>query len=63
MNIKSLRGQNAVEYLLLFAIVVIVLLFALGPNGFISKSVDRSIDFSTNSINRMAQSIDYSNRL
>ena len=63
MNTKNLRGQNAIEYLLLFAIVVIVLIVALGPNGFISRAVDRSIDFSTNSINSMAQNIRFSNWL
>ena len=62
MKIQGIKGQNAIEYLLLFAIVVVVLLVALGPNGFFSRSLDTSIDLSTNSILNMAESINYENR-
>jgi len=51
------KGQNAIEYLLLFAIIIIVILFAISPNGFFTRAVDDSLDLSVNNIERMASNV------
>jgi len=40
------RGQNAVEYLLVFALVVVVIVLALAPNGFMTRAIDQSFDLA-----------------
>lgn len=52
-------GQNAVEYMLLTATVVVVILTAVGPNGFLTRAVNKSLDISVNNINHMAECICY----
>ncbi len=59
MFIRCQKGQNAIEYLLLFAIVVIVLLLALSPNGFVTRSVNQALDLSVQGVESMANNIDF----
>lgn len=51
-------GQNMVEYLLLFAAVIAVLMMALGPNGFLTRAVDNSLDQTSNIIDQVTDKID-----
>ncbi len=51
------KGQNMVEYLLLFAGVVAVLLIALGPGGFASRAVDKSLDLSVDGFVSMTRNV------
>ena len=51
------KAQTMVEYLLLFAVIVAVLLIAIGPGGFISRSVDRSLDLSADGLISMANRV------
>lgn len=44
------KGQNMIEYILLFAIVVVVLLIVLGKNGVITTSIDESLDTAVDGI-------------
>ena len=48
------KGQSMVEYLLLFAAVVAVLLIAVGPGGFVERAVDHSMDSSIDGFVSMA---------
>ncbi|HBR14778.1 MAG TPA: hypothetical protein DD723_04440 [Candidatus Omnitrophica bacterium] len=38
------QGQNIIEYVLLFAVVVVVLFVTLGPQGFFTQSINESLD-------------------
>ncbi|MCA9398212.1 MAG: class III signal peptide-containing protein [Candidatus Omnitrophica bacterium] len=53
------KGQNTIEYLLIFALVVVVILAALGPNGFMTQSVNRALEVSVNGIQNMAVSTEF----
>lgn len=55
---KRRTGQSMVEYMLLFAIVVVVLMAALGPNGFMGKKLGNTLDESVELIDTVADSID-----
>ena len=44
------KGQQIIEYLLLFAVVVIVLIFFLGPNGPLRGAVNRAINIALEQI-------------
>ena len=57
-RILGKSGQNAIEYILIFAAVIIVLLLALNPNGFITKAVDNSLNLSVEAIEWMANTVD-----
>ena len=50
------QGQNMVEYILLFAIVIIVLLLALAKKGFVTQAINQSLDLSVTGIELMANS-------
>jgi hypothetical protein len=43
-------GQNAIEYILVFVLVLGVIVVALGPGGRINTSVNESLDLSVQSI-------------
>ncbi len=51
------KGQNMLEYLLLFVVVIVVLLVFLSPGGFFSRSLDQSLDSSVNGFISMANSL------
>jgi ABC-type transport system involved in cytochrome c biogenesis permease component len=55
LNLQS--GQNMVEYLLLFAAVIVILMTALGPNGFLTKVVDNSLNRTSDIIDNMTNGI------
>ena len=60
MHMKSaaaLQGQQLVEYLLLFAIVVIVFLVFVGPTGPLRKTLNQVLDTTINQINIEANKI------
>ncbi|MBF0385084.1 MAG: class III signal peptide-containing protein [Candidatus Omnitrophica bacterium] len=57
MRIKKLKGQTALEYILLFTAVVLVLVVAFARSGFITRAIDRSVDESINGIGAMATEI------
>lgn len=56
--IKNHRGYLAVEYMLLFAAVIIVLMVALSPNGFFRNEIDASLNQSINGISIIAEDFD-----
>jgi cysteine-rich repeat protein len=56
---KNRSGQNAVEYMLLTAVAAIVVLAAVGRNGFLTKAVNESLDMGVNAIDIMARCICY----
>jgi len=51
------NAQNAVEYLLIFSAVVIVVMLALAPNGWFTNSIDQSIDDAVTAIENMANTV------
>ena len=51
------KGQNMLEYILLFVVVIVVLLVFLSPGGFFSRSIDQSLDSSINGFISMANSV------
>jgi hypothetical protein len=52
-------GQSMVEYVLVFVAVIVVLITALGPGGFLASQVDQSISEAVSGIDCMAQSVCY----
>ncbi len=58
---NNTKGQNAVEYMLVFAVVLMVILFFLAPKkgGFMREQVDTSLDLSTEGLECMAAKICY----
>ncbi|VAX36365.1 hypothetical protein MNBD_UNCLBAC01-1012 [hydrothermal vent metagenome] len=50
-------GQNAIEYMLLFSGVVVVMLFVTGKNGLLTTSIQDSMDEAMNYIQCMPLSI------
>jgi len=51
MTHNNKKGQNAIEYMLLLALVIIIILVALSPTGFLSQGIDDSLNIATDSIN------------
>jgi len=52
-------GQSAVEYILLFAVIVIVLVVAMGPQGFLMDAVNKSLNLAFNAFETMANEACY----
>ena len=50
-------GQSTIEYTLLFAIVVVVVLLALSPGGFLKQAINHSMDVSVGGIESMVNGI------
>jgi len=48
--VENRQGQNAVEYLLVFMLVIIVIVAALAPNGFLTRALENTIDMSISSM-------------
>lgn len=59
MELKNRGGQNALEYILVFAIVVTIVIVAVIPKfgGFVSKKIDKSLDLSVEAVECMATSL------
>ena len=57
IRMHNQKGQNIVEYLLIFTVVMVVVLFALQPAGFLSKGISDSIDYTMNGVQNMAQGV------
>lgn len=57
--IKSNKGQNTIEYMLMIAVVIGVLLVAVRQNGFIAQRVDQSLGSAVSGIECMVENIDY----
>lgn len=54
MPLKYQKAQVAIEYLLLFSVVVLIILAAVGPGGFISQNVKTSLDASFDATRHVA---------
>jgi hypothetical protein len=50
------RGQNAVEYLLVFGLVVVAIAAALAPGGFMTRAIDNSFNIAINSVIQVVNS-------
>lgn len=48
MIVNKRSGQNTIEYILLFVLVITLLIVALGPNGIFSKSIDGALNAAVN---------------
>lgn len=55
----SKKGQNAVEYLLLFAAVLVILIVVLRPKGIMTKAVNQSLTLSFEGLDIMVNNISY----
>lgn len=53
------RGQNMIEYMLLFAVVLGVIFTTLGDNGIVYRRVNEALDIAVTGIECMADSIPY----
>jgi len=54
--LKSNRGQNTVEYILLLVIVFGFISVSLSPMGFFSRSVEQSINLAGQGVNTILDS-------
>lgn len=54
---KKRQGQQLIEYLLLFTIVVGILLIFVSPSGPFRKSVNQALEATTDQINRETEKI------
>jgi len=54
-RINDKSGQNAVEYILIFTGVVLVIVAATNRQGFFTKILNKSLDLSVNGITTMAE--------
>jgi hypothetical protein len=55
---KTQKGQNLVEYILLAVAVILVFLVILKPkDGILSNSVNRTLNTSVNLVDSLSQSI------
>lgn len=52
-------AQGMIEYILLFAVVIIIIIAALQPNGLLTNSVNQVIDDATQEVQDMAVCINY----
>ena len=53
------RGQSMVEYLLLLAVVIIVLLAVISPKGVVTKSLENSMNLAVRGVECMATKVCY----
>lgn len=51
------KGQNAIEYMLIFVAIVVVIVIAVAPNGFITQAVNESIDLAIGGLEDMAANV------
>ena len=59
MGKKSKKGQSAVEYILLIASTVLVLVFVLSRQGIVTVAVNDSLDIAVDGIECMARQVCY----
>lgn len=52
-------GQSTIEYMLIFVAIVVVVLAALAPGGFLTKSIEKSLDYSIQGVETMANATVY----
>ena len=53
------KGQIAIEYILLFAVILIVIAAALAPNGFMTKRINNTLNMSIGGIENMTNGITF----
>ena len=58
-RINNKAGQNIIEYILIFAVVLIVVISVLSPWGFFKQQVGNSLEMSMEGIECMAVSVCY----
>lgn len=60
-EIFNTQGQNALEYIILFAIITVTVLYAVAPklNGFVTKKTAESLDLSIEGLECMAAKVCY----
>jgi len=49
------KGQNAIEYMLIFGLVVALILIAFGPDGMLSRSIEDSLEIAIGAIECTAE--------
>ena len=57
MKLQLPRGQQLIEYLMLFAIVIVVLIIFLNPAGPFRRTVNQALDLTLNQINKEASKL------
>ncbi len=62
-RVKSNHGQNTVEYMLLMAVVIGVILVAVQNNGFLTLKINKSLDLAVSGIECMVSNISYGNEV
>ncbi|MBF0532976.1 MAG: hypothetical protein HQL23_07780 [Candidatus Omnitrophica bacterium] len=60
LEMMNRQGQNAIEYMLLFAAATMVLLVALRPGGFFTQAINHSMETAlVNGLDQMASGVYY----
>ncbi|HLF17358.1 MAG TPA: hypothetical protein VI749_00485 [Candidatus Omnitrophota bacterium] len=54
--LQNRKGQNAIEYILLFVCVILAIWAALAPGGFLTQSIDQSLDLSITGLENIVNS-------
>lgn len=55
LKLTKRNGQGTVEYLLLLAAVIVVVLFALREDGFVTQRTNKALDLATMALEDMAE--------
>lgn len=58
--LKKRLGQSTMEYFIMVAAVLVVLLIFLGPNGLMRRRIDQTLDDSIEFMDAMVDNIDLS---
>ncbi|MDO8580738.1 MAG: class III signal peptide-containing protein [Candidatus Omnitrophota bacterium] len=53
------RAQTAIEYILLFAAVIVVVIFALRKEGFLTQTIENSLNLSVEGLELMVNTLDF----
>jgi hypothetical protein len=57
---KSVKGQSAIEYILLAACVIAFLIFFLAPNGPMRNTIETNVNKTVDQIADMAENTNFS---